>query len=51
MPDKKTSRVCLFKPVDPYDESDWPEQFSWLQHTLENFDGAFRPLFANRAFT
>lgn len=47
MPDKKASRVCLFKPVDPYDEKDWQQQFAWLQETLEKFDKAFRPLFAN----
>ena len=48
MLDKKASRVCLFKSVDPYDEKDWTEQFAWLQDTLEKFDKAFRPLFANR---
>ena len=46
MLDKKASRVCLFKPVDPYDENDWPQQFAWLQDTLEKFDQAFRPAFS-----
>jgi hypothetical protein len=46
MPEKKASRVCLFKPADPYDESNWPEQFAWLQNALEKFDEAFRPAFS-----
>lgn len=48
MPEKKASRVVLFRRVDPYDEQDWPHQFEWLQDKLERFDEAFRPLFANR---
>ncbi len=48
MLDKKASRVRLYKPCDPYEEKDWPEQFAWLQDTLEKFDRAFRPLFTNR---
>lgn len=48
MLDKKASRVCLYKPVDPYDENDWEQQFAWLQTTLEKFDQAFRPAFANK---
>ena len=48
MPNKKTSKVCLFKPCDPYDDRDWPQQFAWLQDTLEKFDKAFRPLFIGR---
>jgi uncharacterized protein DUF4268 len=48
MLDKKASRICLFKSVDPYDEKDWPQQFAWLKDTLEKFDQAFRPLFAKK---
>ena len=47
MPDRKASRVLLYKAVNPYDESDWPNQFAWLKDTLEKFDKAFRPLFSN----
>jgi len=43
MPDRKSSRVCIYKAVDPFDEGDWPEQFAWLQTMLERFDQAFRP--------
>jgi len=50
LPEKKVSRVLLFKHVDPSDETDWPKQFAWLQETLEKFDLVFRPLFAHRAF-
>lgn len=46
MPDKKTSRIVAFNSVDPYDETDWPRQFAWLQTTLEGFDRVFRPFFA-----
>jgi hypothetical protein len=45
MPDKKSSRVMLFKSFDPYNETSWQDQFAWLQTTLERFDAAFRPLF------
>jgi Domain of unknown function (DUF4268) len=45
MPDKKASRIMVFKAVDPFDESDWPSQFVWLRGNLEKFDRAFRPLF------
>lgn len=50
LPEKKVSRVLLYKPVDPTDESDWEKQFAWLRTTIEKFDGVFRPLFAHRAF-
>src|ERR1017187_2502491 len=49
MLDKKASRVCLFKSVDPYDENDWPQQFAWLQTYLEKFDEAFRPAISKLA--
>ena len=49
MPDRKASRVLLYEAVDPYDESDWPDQFAWLKDTLEKFDRAFRPQFSNKA--
>ena len=45
LPDRKASRILLFKNVDPYDEASWPQQFAWLQSNLEKFDQAFRPLF------
>lgn len=48
MPENKVSRVVLFKEVDNFDESSWPEQFEWLQKTLKNFDKAFRPFFQKR---
>ncbi len=48
LPDKKTSRVLLYKPVETDNEGTWPEQFAWLQNTLEKFDQAFRPIFATR---
>lgn len=43
LPDKKVSRILLFKPSDPYNETDWPVQFAWLRATLEKFDAVFRP--------
>ncbi len=46
MPDKKASRVVLFKSVNSFEESEWPVQFSWLKEKLEGFDEAFRPLFS-----
>lgn len=46
MPDKKASRVVLFKSADGYKEETWPEQFAWLREKLELFDKAFRPLLA-----
>jgi hypothetical protein len=42
MPDKKASRIILFKRCEPTNEADWPQQFAWLQETLERFDAAFR---------
>lgn len=47
MPNNKASRVRLFRPVDPYDENDWPQQFAWLQDNLEKFDQVFRPVLSN----
>jgi len=44
MPDKKASRIILFKSIDPYDEKTWPQQFEWLRSNLEAFDKTFRPL-------
>lgn len=46
MPDKKASRVVLFKVADGYKEETWPEQFAWLREKLETFDRVFRPLVA-----
>jgi hypothetical protein len=46
MPDKKASRIVLFKSADGYKEETWPEQFSWLREKLEAFDNVFRPLLA-----
>jgi hypothetical protein len=34
--------VRLLKPVDPYDENDWPPQFAWLQDWLQKCGQAFR---------
>ncbi len=48
LPDKKTSRVLLYKHVETDNEDTWPVQFAWLQKTLESFDQVFRPIFANR---
>jgi len=44
--DTKASRVDLSCPVRSFDETNWPEQFSWLKSNLERFDDVFRPLFA-----
>ncbi len=49
LPDKKASRILLFKPVETNNEETWPEQFSWMQNALEKFDQTFRPIFANRS--
>jgi hypothetical protein len=49
MPDKKASRIVLFKEADAYKENYWPEQFAWLRDRLEAFDRAFRPRLARRA--
>jgi len=38
----------VFKPVNPFDETNWPEQFEWLKCNLEKFDQAFRPLLAKK---
>lgn len=46
MPNKKASRVVLFKSADRYKEETWPEQFAWLREKLETFDRVFRPLLA-----
>jgi hypothetical protein len=46
MPDKKASRVVLFKSADGYKEETWSEQFAWLREKLETFDKVFRPLVA-----
>ncbi len=49
LPDRKTSRVLLYKSVQTDNEDNWPEQFAWLQSTLEKFDRTFRPIFSARA--
>jgi hypothetical protein len=49
MLDRKSSRVMTFRPADPRNESDWPNQFAWLAENLERFDQAFRPQFAKRS--
>ena len=49
MPDRKVSRVCIYKAVDPRDAGDWPEQFAWLQDMLERFDEAFRPALSHKS--
>jgi hypothetical protein len=46
MPDKKASRIVVFKSADGYMENTWPEQFGWLREKLEVFDKVFRPLVA-----
>jgi hypothetical protein len=46
MAEKKSCRVVLFRPADPYDETTWSDQFAWLQSILEKFDSAFRPIFS-----
>jgi hypothetical protein len=48
MPAKRASRIVLFKPVDPYDEKTWPQQFEWLRSNLEAFDKTFRPLCSSK---
>lgn len=49
MPDKKASRIVLFRPADAYNEESWPEQFAWLREKLEMFDKVFRPLLSNKS--
>ena len=49
MPDKRVSRVVLFKDADPYNTDDWQNQFAWLRDTLERFDDAFRTFFRRRS--
>jgi hypothetical protein len=46
MPDRKASRIVLFRSADGYNEESWPEQFAWLRANLEAFDKVFRPLLA-----
>lgn len=46
MPDRRSSRIVLFKSADGYNEDTWPVQFGWLQEKLEAFDRIFRPLLA-----
>jgi hypothetical protein len=46
MPDKKASRIVLFRSADGYQEDKWAEQFGWLREKLEAFDRVFRPLLA-----
>ncbi len=46
MPDKKASRIVVFKSADGYKEETWPEQFAWLRDKLEIFDKVFRPMLA-----
>ena len=46
--DNKVSRLVLSKDVKSLDESEWSQQFVWLQETLEKFDSAFRPYFQQR---
>jgi hypothetical protein len=46
MPDKKASRIVLFKSADGYKEDTWSEQLAWLREKLEAFDKVFRPLLA-----
>lgn len=48
MPDNKVSRVVLLKQVNNFEQSSWPEQFEWLQNTLEKFNAAFRSYFQNK---
>ena len=33
--------------ADPMDESDWEDQFGWLQAKLERFEVVFRPIVVN----
>lgn len=44
MPDKKASRIVVFRSADGYNEETWQEQFAWLREKLESFDRVFRPL-------
>jgi hypothetical protein len=46
MPNKKASRIVVFKAADGYKEETWGEQFAWMQEKLEAFDRAFRPRLA-----
>jgi hypothetical protein len=46
MPDNKTSKIEMSTGADGYDERDWPNQFAWLQKSLERFAEVFRSLCA-----
>jgi hypothetical protein len=44
LPDKKASRIILYKQACPLDKEDqWPEYRAWLTQRLEDFDRVFRP--------
>ncbi|MBR1603426.1 MAG: DUF4268 domain-containing protein [Synergistaceae bacterium] len=42
LPDKKASRIIIFKPADLDDEEQWPEQFDWLIDTMLKMKSAFK---------
>ena len=42
LPDKKASRIIIFKPADLDDEEQWPEQFDWLIDTMLKMKAAFK---------
>lgn len=39
--------ATMTRHADPMDESDWDDQFAWLQAELERFNAVFRPIVVN----
>ncbi len=42
MPEKKGSKITIYKDADAKDEESWGVQHAWLKETVENFDRVFR---------
>ncbi len=42
---RKAAYIAVIKHyVNPMDESDWPNQFGWLQRSLQRCEDVFRPI-------
>ncbi|MBQ9895694.1 MAG: DUF4268 domain-containing protein, partial [Synergistaceae bacterium] len=41
-PDKSTSRIITFKPVDFDNKEQWQEQFDWIINTMLKMKAAFK---------
>ena len=42
MPEKKGSKITVYKDADTKDEESWEDQHAWLKETVEKFDRVFR---------